>query len=147
MKYIHTNLTVQDIHRMSEFYQEVFNCIPVRKPDYLDGKWVEEITAVENAAITYVHLVLPGFGENGPELELIQYHNEISQPKKISNCSGYGHLAFSVEDVHSTLEKIVSMGGSSIGKVVTTPVPNRGVLTEVYATDPEGNIIELQHYE
>ena len=48
---------------------------------------------------------------------------------------------------HETLNKIISEGGSSIGKVVTTQVPNRGLLTEVYATDPEGNIIELQHYE
>ena len=146
MKYIHTNLTVDNLERISEFYQKVFGCIPVRNPDDLDGKWVEEITAVENATIRYVHLTLPGYGQYGPELELIQYKNEVSYPEKISNCSGYGHLAFSVDNVQEVLKKIIEEGGGAIGKVVTTEVQNRGLLTEVYATDPEGNIIELQHY-
>ena len=147
MKYIHTNLTVENLEKMSEFYQKVFNCVPVREPDDLDGKWVEEITSVKNASICYVHLILPGFGSNGPELELIKYKNPVFQPEKVSNCLGYGHLAFSVENVQETLNKIIKAGGGSIGKVVATQVPNRGLLTEVYATDPEGNIIELQHYE
>jgi predicted enzyme related to lactoylglutathione lyase len=147
MKYIHTNLTVENLDRISEFYQKVFGCIPVRSPDDLDGQWVEDITAVKNAAIKYVHLTLPGYGPNGPELELIQYINNISHPDKISNCSGYGHLAFSVGNVQEILQRIIKEGGGAIGEVVTTEVPNRGLLTEVYATDPEGNIIELQHYD
>jgi len=147
MKYIHTNLTVEDLEGISEFYQKVFGCIPVRSPDDLDGQWVEDITAVKNAAIRYVHLTLPGYGPEGPELELIQYRNEVSHPEKISNCSGYGHIAFSVDDVQDVLQKIVQEGGGVIGEVVKTEVPNRGVLTEVYVTDPEGNIIELQHYD
>ena len=146
MKYVHTNLTVENLERISAFYQNVFECIPVRKPDDLSGQSVEDITAVKDAAIKYVHLTLPGYGKNGPELELIQYKNRISQPEKISNCSGYGHLAFSVNNVQETLERILEEGGGAIGKVVTTEIPNRGLLTEVYATDPEGNIIELQHY-
>lgn len=146
MKYIHTNLTVADLDIISKFYQKVFGCIPVRSPDDLDGQWVEDVTAVKNAAIRYVHLTLPGYGPNGPELELIQYRNKVSHPDKISNCSGYGHLAFSVDDVQEVLQRIIQEGGGAIGEVVTTEVPNRGLLTEVYATDPEGNIIELQHY-
>ena len=146
MKYIHTNLTVTDIEKISSFYQNVFDCVPVRDIYDISGQWVEDITSVKDAATRYVHLTLPGFGENGPELELIQYKNNIQHPEKVSNCSGYGHLAFSVENVQATLEKVIAAGGGTIGKVVTTDVPNRGRLTEVYATDPEGNIIELQHY-
>lgn len=146
MKYIHTNLTVDNLEIISEFYQRVFGCIPVRSTEDLDGQWVEDITAVKNAAIRYVHLTLPGYGSNGPELELIQYKNEVYHPEKVSNCSGYGHLAFSVENVQDILNKILQEGGGVIGNVVTTEVPNRGLLTEAYATDPEGNIIELQHY-
>lgn len=147
MKYIHTNLTVENLDKISEFYQKVFGCIPVRKPVNLAGQWVEDITAVKDAEIRYVHLALPGHGPHGPELELIQYKNKISHPKKISNCSGYGHLAFSVDNVQKVLQKLIEEGGGVIGEVVTTEVPNRGLLTEVYATDPEGNILELQHYD
>ena len=147
VKYIHTNLTVRDLERISRFYQDIFHCEPVRNPEDLSGSAVSDITNVENAAIKYVHLTLPGFGPNGPELELIQYENETAEPEKISNCLGYGHLAFSVANVRETLEQVVAAGGSAIGKLVTADIPNRGRLTEVYATDPEGNIIELQHYD
>ncbi|MDH5376917.1 MAG: VOC family protein [Gammaproteobacteria bacterium] len=147
MKYIHTNLTVDNLDAMSAFYQKVFGCTPVRDPHYLDGQWIEQVTKIKDAAIHYVHLTLPGYGPQGPQLELIQYENEIHYPQKISDCSGFGHLAFSVENVPAVLEKIKQEGGGVVGELVVTDVPNRGRLTEVYATDPEGNIIELQHYE
>ena len=44
------------------------------------------------------------------------------------------------------INAVIEGGGGKIGEVVTVEVPNRGLLTEVYATDPEGNIIELQSY-
>ena len=147
MKYIHTNLTVRDLEASSRFYQDIFHCNPVREPGNLSGPAVSDITNVERAAIRYVHLTLPGFGPDGPELELIQYENETAVPEKIANCLGYGHLAFSVTNVRETLDRIIAAGGSAIGELVTADIPNRGRLTEVYATDPEGNIIELQHYD
>ena len=35
-------------------------------------------------------------------------------------------------------------GGSARGAVVELPVPGKGVVTFVYAADPEGNLIEIQ---
>jgi len=147
VKYIHTNLTVQDLERMSTFYQDIFECKPVREPQNLSVPGIADITNVDHAAIRYVHLTLPGFGPDGPELELVQYENETIEPERVSNSLGYGHLAFSVANVRETLDKVTTAGGGKIGRLVTTDIPNRGRLTEVYATDPEGNIIELQHYE
>lgn len=146
MKYIHTNLTVTDLEMISGFYRKVFGCVPVRAPQDLSGAWLDDITGVKNASIRYVHLRLPGYGPEGPELELIQYVNELDQPKKISTSSGFGHISFAVHDVRETLNAVMAAGGGAINKVVTVDIPNRGTLTEVYATDPEGNIIELQHY-
>lgn len=37
-------------------------------------------------------------------------------------------------------------GGGAVGEVVTVEVPGRSLWAEVYATDPEGNIIELRNY-
>lgn len=146
MKYLHTNLTVTDLDMISDFYEKVFGCVRVRAPQNLSGAWLDDITGVENASIRYVHLRLPGYGREGPELELIQYANELDQPKKIANSSGFGHISFAVNDVQETLNAVMAAGGDAINKVVTVDIPNRGRLTEVYATDPEGNIIELQHY-
>lgn len=89
----------------------------------------------------------PGHGDNGPELELIQYLNSSKKFEITPNTFGYGHLSFSVTDVYTALDAVKKAGGGHIGEIVTVDVPNRGRLTEVYVTDPEGNIIELQSYE
>jgi catechol 2,3-dioxygenase-like lactoylglutathione lyase family enzyme len=146
-KYLHTNLTVKDIERMQAFYVEVFGCEPVRDIDHLSGQWIEDITSVKNGEIKYIHLRFPGHGETGPELELVQYLNPTKHFDITPDTYGFGHLSFGVDNVQEALDAIVAAGGSRVGKVVTVDVPRRGRLTEVYATDPEGNIIELQCYE
>lgn len=145
-KYLHTNLTVKDIDRMQTFYCDVFGFAPVREIQHLSGKWIEDITAVTKGEIRYVHLRFPGHGKSGPELELIQYLTPTKKYDITADTLGFGHLSFSVDDVHAALELIINAGGGCVGKLVTVDVPNRGRLTEVYATDPEGNIIELQKY-
>jgi len=145
-KYLHTNLTVRNIEKMKEFYVSVFGFSPVREIHMIEGEWIEKITKVGEGKIKYVHLKFPGFQSPGPELELIQYLNPTKQYDITPNTYGFGHLAFSVSDVKEALDLVTSAGGGSIGEIVTVEVPNRGLLTEVYATDPEGNIIELQSY-
>jgi predicted enzyme related to lactoylglutathione lyase len=144
--YLHTNLTVKDIERMQAFYVSVFGCVPVREINHLTGEWIERITAVKGGEIKYVHLRLPGHGDKGPELELVQYLNPTKKFEITPDTYGFGHLSFSVGDVAEALAAVIAAGGGSIGEVVTVEVPGRGRLTEVYATDPEGNIIELQSY-
>jgi len=144
--YLHTNLTVRDIEKMKEFYVRVFGCVPIREIQQLSGEWIEGITSVKDGEIKYVHLRFPGHGDTGPELELIEYINPTKEYEITPNTFGFGHISFSVENVHEAFSEVVKAGGGSIGDVVTVEVPNRGLLTEVYATDPEGNIIELQSY-
>jgi len=131
---------------MKEFYFHVFGCIPVREIQQLSGEWIEGITSVKDGEIKYVHLRFPGHGNNGPELELIEYINPTNEYEITPDTFGFGHISFGVENVHEALSEVIKAGGGSIGDVVTVKVPNRGLLTEVYATDPEGNIIELQSY-
>jgi hypothetical protein len=45
------------------------------------------------------------------------------------------------------LERILKHGGRTLGEVVSHQVSGVGKLTFVYATDPEGNIVELQHWD
>lgn len=145
-QYLHTNLTVRDIDRMQAFYVEVFGCRPLREIHTLTGEWIEKITAVPGAAIKYVHLAFPGFDDQAPELELVQYLTPMQNIKQSADNTGFGHIAFQVENVETSLEAVLAAGGGKVGEIVSVDVPKRGRLTEVYATDPEGNIIELQCY-
>ena len=43
-KYVHTNLIAKGWKRLSDFYQEVFDCVPVLPVRDLSGKWIDKAT-------------------------------------------------------------------------------------------------------
>ena len=146
-RYVHTNLVAQDWRRLADFYQTVFGCQPVPPERHLTAPWVAQVTSVPDAAIHGLHLRLPGHGANGPTLEIFQYDPLKASDSPAINRPGLGHLAFGVEDVPAALEAVKSAGGGVVGELVRVEVPGVGQLVFVYATDPEGNIIELQKWE
>ena len=145
MKYKHTNIIARDWKKLSEFYQKVFKCIPIPPERNLSGDWLAALTGVNNAHIQGEHLLLPGYDENGPTLEIFSY-NEMKDNEKQINTVGFAHIAFSVEDVTATLELVKENGGTSIGELVEQKYPNGKIGTFVYCKDIEGNIIELQKW-
>lgn len=145
-RYAHTNLIARDWLRLVEFYQQVFGCIPVIAGRTLSGGWLDDLSGVPEAEIHVVHLRLPGHGEAGPTLEIIQYNRPLEAQPAAPNRPGFGHIAFAVEDVAAAHAAVVAAGGGSVGALVSADIPGRGSLTIVYATDPEGNIVELQRW-
>lgn len=51
-----------------------------------------------------------------------------------------------IDDVAAVLKKLRVAGGGQIREQIVTDYPNNVVATIVYATDPEGNIVELQNW-
>lgn len=146
IRYTHTNIVSNDWKTLVKFYNEVFECSPVPPKRNLSGKWLDQGTGIHNASLQGMHLRLPGFGDNGPTIEIYQYESiEDNYPPK-ANRKGFGHLAFHVDDVRPIMEKVMTYGGKCLGKITTKEVPGVGLLTFVYMTDPEGNIIELQNW-
>jgi predicted enzyme related to lactoylglutathione lyase len=145
-KYVHTNLAGRDWRVLVRFYCDVFGCIPRPPERDLSGAWLDDLTALSSAHLTGMHLSLPGFLEGGPTLEIFGYDEMAEGHRPIVNEPGFGHIAFSVDDVGTALQAVISSGGGAVGKVVTTKVNGVGILKVVYATDPEGNIIELQNW-
>lgn len=145
-RYVHTNLVARDWRRLASFYAQVFGCQPVPPERHLDAAWVERATGVAGAAIQGIHLRLPGYGSAGPTLEIFQYNESEAGEKPSINRPGFAHLAFAVADVAEALKTVRAAGGGAVGELVEIDVPGVGSLTFVYATDPEGNIIELQKW-
>ena len=145
-KYRHTNLIAHDWRRLAAFYEHVFGCTPVPPERDQQGEWLERASGVKNAHLRGAHLRLPGCGSDGPTLEVYQYAETVPQDLPVANRAGYGHLAFSVDNVDAAVEAVVSQGGSRLGEVVTRDVPDVGTLHFTYARDPEGNILELQNW-
>ena len=146
MRFVHTNIIAADWRRLSKFYQTVFGCTPISPKRDLSGEWVEKLTGIPGAKIEGEHLQLPGFGGKAPTLEIFSYTNANRIDRRINNC-GFSHIAFEVDDVKQYADLIVAEGGALIGEIVSTEITGMGVVTVVYAGDPEGNIIELQSWD
>jgi predicted enzyme related to lactoylglutathione lyase len=143
----HTNISARDWSALAQFYEEVFGCVRVPPERHLSGDWLEKGTGVVGAKFSGVHLMLPGYGNNGPTLEIYQYSKNEAKPDPAANREGFGHVAFEVADVGEALTEIRKHGGGALGHVTSREVKGVGVLTFVYATDPEGNIVELQSWQ
>lgn len=146
VRYVHTNLIARDWRRLAAFYQQVFACQPVPPERDLSGEWLERATGVPNAHLRGIHLRLPGWGENGPTLEIFQYDPEDDGLSPAANRPGFGHIAFEVADVRQAVQAVKTAGGGAMGDVVQRSIPGVGRIVFAYLTDPEENIIEVQQW-
>jgi len=145
-KYRHTNIVAKDWRKLAGFYQRVFSCEPVPPERAAVGEWVERCTGVPGAEVSGLHLRLPGYGDDGPTLEIFQYNNAEQRFTTAINRPGLAHLAFEVDDVEAARDEVIAAGGRCIGELVTVEIRDAGTITFLYMTDPEGNIIELQKW-
>jgi len=121
MRFLHTMIRVGDLEKSIKFYTEVLGFKLNRQKDYPEGEF------------TLVFLGL----ENEPEiLELT--HNWGTDKYDLGNA--YGHMAFGVDDIYATCEKIHAAGG----KVVRPPGPMKhGTTVIAFVEDPDSYKIEL----
>ena len=145
-RYVHTNLIARDWRGLAQFYQDLFGCVPVPPERDLSGPEMEAGTGIRGVHLRGAHLRLPGRGDDGPTLEIFTYDPALEGPATAVNRPGFGHIAFSVEDVVGAREMVLAAGGRAIGEVVTVTVAGAAQVTWCYVTDPEGNAIELQSW-
>ena len=146
-KYVHTNLVARDWRALADFYVRVFGCVPVPPERDYRGAQLDAGTGLSGAHLTGMHLRLPGWGENGPTLEVFHYDELLPGQPTAVNRPGYGHLAFSVEDVPAALQAVLDAGGGQVGEIVRLTTATGAQVTWCYATDPEGNVLELQTWK
>jgi len=146
IRFVHTNIVARDWKTLARFYIEVFGCRKKPPERNLGGAWLDKATSLKGAHIRGIHLRLPGYGADGPTLEIFQYSKQRNRKAAVINTPGFTHIAFSVRDVGKVLEKVERCGGRRVGEIVSTEIEGAGPIDFVYARDPEGNIIELQKW-
>jgi catechol 2,3-dioxygenase-like lactoylglutathione lyase family enzyme len=110
------------------------------------GEWLERAVGLPGAELKGAHLLLPGYGENGPTLEVFSYGRMEERELPMANHVGFTHIAFEVDDVESVLELALEKGGSVLGEVTEKEIEGAGTIKFLYFWDPEGNIVELQSW-
>ena len=144
MKYAHTSITALDWKKLSDFYINVFRCTLASPVKRYSGAWVDKVTGLCGAQVAGVSLALPGYGANGPVLEIFSYQELVEKGPVMPNQKGYTHIAFQVEDIEETLDQSIKNGGGQLGEIAEIRVEGAGTLKLLYLRDPEGNLIELQ---
>lgn len=131
---------------MVRFYCNVFGCVLQGPEKDYSGGWLDRVTALRDAHLRGIHLLLPGYGQKGPTLEIFSYETTRRDSLTKPDEPGFGHIAFNVDDVDAALTAVIAAGGSKVGEIAMNDVEGVGTLRVVYARDPEGNIVELQNW-
>ena len=145
-RFAHVNIVSKNWRKLADFYIKVFDCVEKLPERDLSGEWLDMLTSLKETKIRGIHLRLPGYDVNGPTLEIFEYGQNLSNETRQINLEGFGHIAFSVKDVEEKLNLLLQNGGSTVGELVNTKIEGVGVISVVYAKDPEGNIIEIQKW-
>ena len=145
-KYVHTNIIAEDWQKLANFYTRVFGCVIVPPERDYSGEALDAGTGLVNAHLRGVHLRLPGWGEDGPTVEIYSYDALEPRPQLAVNRPGIGHMAFEVDDVNAASKEVIAHGGRTVGEIITLTTKVGTKVTWCYMTDPEDNIIELQSW-
>jgi predicted enzyme related to lactoylglutathione lyase len=145
-RYGHTNVIADDWRRLADFYQQVFGCEPVPPERDYAGPDLERGTGVPGATVRGIHLRLPGYGRDGPTLEIYTYGTNLEADGRQVNRPGWAHIAFVVPDVADARRAVLDAGGGGVGEIVTLQTADGRRVTWCYTTDPEGNAVELQSW-
>lgn len=140
----HVNVTSPDWRRLATFYTVVFGCEFVPPERDIRGENLDAATGLHGAHLTGAHLRLPGLGADGPTIEIFSYDVLDEHPGPNVARAGWGHIAFQVPDVPAAVDAVREAGGGRLGEVITTRTADGRQVTWCYATDPDGNIVELQ---
>lgn len=120
MKYLHTMVRVLNVEDSLRFYCE--------------GLGLEEIRRHENEKGRFTLIFLAAPGDTGGELELTYNWD----PETYSGGRNFGHLAYHVENIYDTCQRLSDMG------VVINRPPRDGHMA--FVRSPDGISIEiLQH--
>jgi len=145
-RYVHTNLIARDWRGLASFYESLLGCVVVPPERNYSGPTLEAGTGIPGSGLRGVHLRLPGYGANGPTLEIFSYSHVADGPSPAVNRPGLAHIAFEVASVPEARREVLAAGGRSVGEIVTVALTAASQVTWCYVTDPEGNIIELQSW-
>ena len=145
----HINLVVSDLERSVDFYTNVLGFRETQRAE-LEGEWIETIIGLKTVKASVAYVVSPA---GQPRLELLQYHSPIGdgfQANSIPNTLGLRHLALSVDNIDSAVQRLREAGTELLSRPVVVPTDviqhSTGQKILCYFHDPDGVLLELTEY-
>ncbi len=117
MKFLHSMLRVRDLDRALHFFINQLGLIEIKRNEYPAGKFT---------------LIFLATAQGEPEVELT-YNWGMNEDYSVGR--NLGHLAFAVDDIYATCEKLMKSG------VVINRPPRDGYMA--FVKSPDNHSIEL----
>jgi len=137
----HTGITVLNRERSLAFWRDVLG-FELSHTAHQKGEMAAQITGVPGAELKLAVVKAPG----GHKIELLEYlaPPDRKQHVDLRPCDvGSAHVALTIDDLDTILEKIAASGWKPAGKPQTLESgPNAGKRV-VYVRDPDGTTIEF----
>lgn len=133
----HVGIVVSDINKSIYFYRDLLG-LNILKDVNESGDFVDEILDLKGTRVRTIKLETKGIGGL---IELLDFKSHSFKPKAKKIYSvGISHIAFTVDDIDRTYQKLVE-GGIKFTTVPQYSVDKLAKVTFCY--DPDGNMIEL----
>ena len=145
----HINLVVSDLEKSVDFYTNLLGFKEVRRA-HLEGDWIEKIVGLKDVKAEVAYIVAP---EGEPRIELLWYSTPAGESARMNsqaNTIGLRHIAFRVDDIQRSFQKLKDAGVTIISEPTTVPASvishDMGRKTLCYFLDPDGVILEFAEY-
>lgn len=136
----HFGITVADLERSAAFYGALgFGPYPPEVQD-VDTDWIKTMTGFPDA-----HLRITQMSLGATRLELLQYVSPKGRTTVETQTldAGNAHLGINVDDLDAEVERLRAGGFAVRSAPITVPDGPAAGVRAVYATDPDGNTVEL----
>ena len=133
----HTGITVTNLEPALVFYRDLLG-LKIVKDFVEEGTYINTISGFGSIELRMVKLV----DDFGSMIELLQYlsHPIVVVGHKMLYAIGISHVAFEVDDLDETYERLVSVGIP----FNSTPCVSPDYYAKVaFCRDPDGNLVEL----
>ena len=133
----HVGITVSDLDAAIEFFLEIGLELEGKMP--VEGEWLENIIAIEGVREDVAMLRTP---DGNHKIELAQFHtprDDKAAEAAMANRLGIRNVAFVVDDLPATLDRLAAKGYHLIGKMQNFA----DIFLISYVRGPDGIIVSL----
>lgn len=136
-RFDHIGITVADLDAATEFF--VGLGLEVEGRGFVEGEFLDTVCGIPDARTEIVMLKPP---DDGTRLELSSFvrpDHSPGSPGAMANELGLRNVAFEVEDLPATVERLAADGYGLVGDIGTW----QDMLRMAYVRGPEGIIVSL----